>query len=35
MLDMDKLTIGKMAKINGVSEQTLRLYDRMGLVEPC
>jgi len=32
---MDKLTIGKMAKINGISEQTLRLYDRMGLVEPC
>lgn len=32
---MDKLTIGKMAKINGVSEQTLRLYDKIGLIHPC
>jgi DNA-binding transcriptional MerR regulator len=32
---MDKLTIGKMAKINGVSEQTLRLYDKIKLLEPC
>ncbi|MDD4593231.1 MAG: MerR family transcriptional regulator [Parabacteroides sp.] len=24
-----------MAKINGISEQTLRLYDKMQLVEPC
>ena len=32
---MDKLTIGKMARINGISEQTLRLYDKMHLLEPC
>lgn len=32
---MERLTIGKMAKINGISEQTLRLYDKMGLVVPC
>ena len=32
---METLTIGKMAKINGISEQTLRLYDKMGLVVPC
>ena len=32
---MDKLTIGKMARINGISEQTLRLYDNMHLLEPC
>ncbi|MGI6733299.1 MAG: MerR family transcriptional regulator [Anaerovoracaceae bacterium] len=32
---MDKLTIGKMAKLNGVSPQTLRLYDRIKLLEPC
>jgi len=32
---MDKLTIGKMAKINGISEQTLRLYDKMELLQPC
>lgn len=32
---MDMLTIGKMAKINGISEQTLRLYDKMQLLEPC
>ena len=32
---MNNLTIGKMAKLNGVSEQTLRLYARMGLLEPC
>jgi len=31
----DNLTIGKMAKINGVSEQALRLYARMKLLEPC
>lgn len=29
------LTIGKMAKINGISEQTLRLYDKMQLLKPC
>ena len=32
---MEKLTIGKMAKINGVSEQTLRLYDKIKLIQPC
>ena len=31
----DNLSIGKMAKINGISEQTLRLYARMKLLEPC
>lgn len=31
---MEKLTIGKMAKVNHVSEQTLRLYDKMGLLCP-
>ncbi|MCL1983628.1 MAG: helix-turn-helix domain-containing protein [Clostridiales bacterium] len=31
----DHLTIGKMARINGVTEQTLRLYDRIKLLEPC
>lgn len=29
-----KLTIGQMAKMNHVSEQTLRLYDKMGLLRP-
>ncbi len=32
---MERLTIGKMAKINGVSEQTLRLYDKIKLIQPC
>lgn len=32
---METLTIGKMAKLNGISEQTLRLYDKIGLVVPC
>jgi len=32
---MEHLTIGKMAKMNGVSEQTLRLYAKMNLLEPC
>ena len=31
---MDHITIGAMAKINGVSEQTLRLYDKMKLLQP-
>lgn len=31
---MDRLTVGQMARINNVSEQTLRLYDRMGLLSP-
>lgn len=32
---MDYLTIGKMAKMNNISEQTLRLYDKKGLLVPC
>ena len=31
---MKELTIGQMARLNGVSEQTLRLYDRTGLFSP-
>lgn len=31
---MDRLTIGEMAKINNVSSQTLRLYDRINLLKP-
>jgi DNA-binding transcriptional MerR regulator/effector-binding domain-containing protein len=31
---MDHMTIGAMAKINGISEQTLRLYDKMKLLQP-
>ncbi|MCD7906394.1 MAG: MerR family transcriptional regulator [Clostridium sp.] len=31
---MKELTIGQMARLNGVSEQTLRLYDRNGLFSP-
>lgn len=31
---MDHITIGTMAKINGVSEQTLRLYDKIKLLQP-
>lgn len=32
---MELLKIGEMAKINHVSEQTLRLYDRLGILSPC
>lgn len=32
---MELLKIGEMAKINNVSEQTLRLYDRLGILSPC
>ena len=32
---MQWLTIGQMAKLNQVSEQTLRLYDKKGLLSPC
>ncbi len=28
------LTVGQMAKLNHISDQTLRLYDRMGLLSP-
>ncbi|MDD2955652.1 MAG: MerR family transcriptional regulator [Oscillospiraceae bacterium] len=31
---MGYLSIGEMAKLNGLSEQSLRLYDRMGLISP-
>jgi DNA-binding transcriptional MerR regulator len=31
---MDGLSIGKMAKLNNISEQTLRLYDRLGILKP-
>lgn len=31
---MDRLTVGQMAELNGISTQTLRLYDRMGLFQP-
>lgn len=31
---MKELTIGQMARLNGVSEQALRLYDRNGLFSP-
>lgn len=31
---MDRLSIGKMAKLNHISEQTLRLYDRIGILKP-
>lgn len=29
------LTVGQMAKLNHISEQALRLYDRIGLFSPC
>lgn len=33
-MKMKRYTIGKMAKLNNVSEQTLRLYDKMDLFKP-
>lgn len=33
-MDTKKFTIGQMAKINHVTEQTLRLYDRKNLLKP-
>ena len=33
-MDLQRLTIGQMAELNHVSEQTLRLYDREGLLKP-
>lgn len=33
-MELDKLTIGQMAKINAVTIQTLRLYDKEGLLKP-
>ena len=32
--DIKKMSIGEMAKLNHISEQTLRLYDREGLLSP-
>jgi DNA-binding transcriptional MerR regulator/effector-binding domain-containing protein len=32
---MEHLTIGQMAKLNCLSEQTLRLYDKLELLSPC
>ncbi|MEG2843218.1 MAG: MerR family transcriptional regulator, partial [Ruthenibacterium sp.] len=31
---MEHLTIGQMAALNHISEQTLRLYDKLGLLSP-
>ena len=31
---MKELSIGQMARLNGLSEQTLRLYDKAGLFSP-
>ena len=33
-MDLQKLSIGQMAELNHISEQTLRLYDREGLLAP-
>lgn len=33
-MDLQHLSIGQMAKLNHVSEQTLRLYDKMNLLKP-
>ncbi|MEG2083435.1 MAG: MerR family transcriptional regulator [Oscillospiraceae bacterium] len=33
-MDLQKLTVGQMAKLNHVTEQTLRLYDREALLRP-
>lgn len=33
-MDLQRLSIGQMAKLNHVSKQTLRLYDRLGLLTP-
>lgn len=33
-MDLQRLTIGQMAELNHISEQTLRLYDREGLLKP-
>lgn len=33
-MDLQHLSIGQMAKLNHVSEQTLRLYDKMDLLKP-
>ena len=33
-MELQQLSIGQMAKLNHVSEQTLRLYDKMDLLKP-
>ena len=33
-LDIKKMSIGEMARLNHISEQTLRLYDKEGLLSP-
>ena len=33
-MDLQKLSIGQMAELNHISEQTLRLYDKEGLLTP-
>lgn len=33
-MELNKLTIGQMAKINSITVQTLRLYDKKGLLHP-
>ena len=33
MMDLQRLTIGQMAQLNHVSEQTLRLYDKEGILK--
>ena len=33
-MNLEKLSIGQMAGLNNISEQTLRLYDRMNLLSP-
>lgn len=33
-MNLEKLTVGQMAKLNHISEQTLRLYDKMGVLTP-
>lgn len=33
-MDLEKLSVGQMAKLNSISEQTLRLYDKMGVLTP-
>lgn len=34
VMNLKKLSIGQMAKLNKISEQTLRLYDKMNLLKP-
>lgn len=33
-MNLEKLSIGQMARLNGISEQTLRLYDKLNLLSP-